>query len=181
MKKIKSLLVVCVVLAIVFGIGTFINASAADIPITSEQIDQIRSSCVSTKNTLNQLHASDALLRVNMGQIFESISTKLMGGFNGRVINNNLNASELVSASTAFNSVLDNFRADYIVYEEQLSSAIDIDCSKQPVSFYDSVAQARVKRTKVHDDVVELNKYIDSYSIAVTKIEDQYFALKAGQ
>jgi hypothetical protein len=179
MNKIKLLIASSVVFAVIISVGTVMRASAQDSPITSDQIEQIRSNCVSIKNTLNQIHASDGLLRVNMGQIFESISTKLMGGFNSRVINNNLNASELVLSSSSFSSALDNFRADYIAYEEQISASINIDCLKQPVSFYDAVALARVKRTNVYNDVVSLNKYLDAYGLAIAKLEDQYFAVKA--
>jgi len=96
--------------------------------ISDSQIKLIKTNCVSTKDTLNRIHASDALLRVNMGQIYESISTKLMDGFNGRVVGNNLNGINLISISSEYGQTLDKFRADYINYEEKMSTAMSIDC-----------------------------------------------------
>lgn len=131
--------------------------------MTDAQISRIRSNCVSAKNTLNQLHASDALLRVNRGQIYESMTTKLMSRFNSRVDVNNLNSKDLVSVTNAYGGTLGNFRIDYQSYEEQLSTALKIDCTKEPVAFYDAVASARTKRSQVHDDVVALHQFISDY------------------
>ena len=176
MKKIKSVLVFSILFATIILAGGVARVSAEETPLTAEQIEQIRSNCVQTKNTLNRLHASDALLRVTMGQIYESISVKLMVGFNARVANNNLNASELVATASTFNSTLDIFRTDYIAYEEQLARAIAVDCTKQPVSFYDAVASARLRRSTVRQDVVSLNSYLDIYGTAVDKLKIQNFS-----
>ena len=109
--------------------------SADDGAISDRQIQLIKDNCLSTKNTLTQLHSSDALLRVNMGQSYESVSTKLMVRFNNRLANNNITNENLLSVTNSFALVLDTFRLDYISYEEQLTIAIGIDCQKQPVSF----------------------------------------------
>lgn len=148
----------------VFSVVNLVNAQGAT--ITDAQMTRIRSNCISAKNTLNQLHASDALLRVNRGQIYESMTTKLMSRFNSRVESNHLDASKLVSVTQSYGSALTQFRTDYQSYEEQLSNALSIDCTKEPIAFYDSVASARTKRSRVHSDVVILHQYIDDYSSA---------------
>lgn len=164
----------------VFGGVSFLSVSAQDPTINSQQIDRIISNCTLTKNTLNQLHASDALLRVNRGQIYESLSTKLMDGFNDRVANNNLNNSSLTSAYTSYNSALNNFRSDYKTYEEHLATAIGVNCLKQPVSFYDAVSSARTGRSKVHDDILKLNQFVDQYKSAVVQFENDYLTSPIG-
>ncbi len=182
MKLTKKSVFVCLALVIGASFLIFNNAKADDSSaLTTEQIEKIKNSCLVTKNTLNQLHASDALLRVNRGQLYEALATKLMDGFNGRVSNNNLNNSGLVSVTNSYETALNAFRNDYIEYEEQLSAAIDIDCSKQPVEFYDSVASARTKRNKVHDDIVNLHNYIDKYSEAVKQFEENYKTIAGGE
>lgn len=175
MKTHKRLLFVVLTLAIILS-GMSLISVAAENTMTNQQIDRILTNCVSTKNTLNQLHASDALLRVNRGQIYESMSTKLMNGFNGRVSNNNFDNSNLVSISTSYDMALNTFRLDYKTYEEHLASAIGIDCSKQPVSFYDAVALARSERSRVHDDILKLNQYVDEYKAAVVQFEKDFLA-----
>ena len=180
MKFSKKLLIISLAFTIILSGLTFLKVNAQDETISTQQIEQIKSECVLTKNTLNQLHASDALLRVNRGQIYEAMQTKLMDGFNGRIANNNLDNTKLTAVTDSYESALDTFRSDYISYEEQLSSAIDIDCSKQPVAFYDAVASARTKRTKVHEDVLKLNEYIDQYQAAVEQFEKDYQVVADG-
>jgi hypothetical protein len=167
-------LVVCLLLAVILGSMSLLKVSAQNTTITDQQIERIRTNCVSAKNTLNQLHSSDALLRVNRGQIYESMSTKLMERFNGRVAKSNFNNTSLVSVTTDYGLMLDTFRSDYITYEEKLSSAIDIDCLKQPVAFYDAISVARIERNQVHADVLKLNQYIDQYQLAVDQFEKIY-------
>lgn len=130
------------------------------------QIARIRTSCVSAKNTLNQLHASDALLRVNRGQNYESMSTKLMSRFNNRVDSNRLDALALTSITQDYQTTLTEFRVNYKSYEVQLSATLKIDCSQEPVKFYDGVVAARVMRSQVHSDVVKLHQYINDYLVA---------------
>ena len=169
MKISKMSLTVCLLLTAILGGMSVALVSADDNMMTDQQIVRIRDNCLSAKNTLNQLHASDALLRVNRGQIYESMSTKLMSGFNGRVSSNRHDNSGLVSIKNGYDLKLNTFRSDYKTYEEHLSAAINIDCKKQPVAFYDAVATARNERVSVHDDIVRLNQYIDEYQLAVSQ------------
>lgn len=174
MKMSKKLLSGCLVIAAVISGLTLISASAESVPMTGSQIDQIRNNCDSTKSTLNQLHASDALMRVNRGQTFESMATKLMDRFNSRLSSNNYNNAALVSVTNNYDTMLDTFRSDYKTYEEQLSATLNIDCSNQPEAFYNAVASARTKRNQVHTDVVKLNQLIDQYQTAVNQFEKDY-------
>jgi len=174
MKISKKILVGCLALAVALSSVVFLHASALSTLMTSRQIQQIRDNCVTAKNTLNQLHASDALLRVNIGQTYESISTKMMEKFNKRASNNNYNNDSLVSVTNAYGQTLDVFRSDYIAYEEHLSTALSINCQDQPVSFFDAVALARAERNQVHTDVVRLNQYLDKYQTALNQFEKDY-------
>ncbi len=173
MTKNRRIITVIIVLALVLLALPFNTASAED-NMSDTQIEKIRNNCMSIKNTLNQLHSSDALLRVNRGQIYESILTKLMTRFDGRLASNNLNNSALTSVTTSYTMSLDGFRSDYKNYEEQLALAISIDCTKQPVSFYDAVASARIKRNILHADVVRLNQGVDQYQTAVGQFKKDY-------
>lgn len=170
----------CVISVIALCGVLLLNVSAQDASITDQQVQQIRDNCLSAKNTLNQLHVSDALLRVNMGQVYESVGTKLMDGFNNRVSSNKYSDVDLISATKNYRLMLDAFRADYQTYEEQLSTTIKIDCSKEPVSFYDAVLWARIKRNQVGTDVKNLNQYIEQYQLAVSQFEKDFQAKSSG-
>jgi len=174
MKIYKKSLFAILVFVTILSVLSLMKVSAQDTPLNNQQIDQIYGNCTAAKNTLNQLHSSDALLRVNIGQIYESISTKLMDKFNGRLAKNSFDNVGFNSIFVSYNSALDIFRSDYKTYEEQLNSAINIDCEKQPILFYDAVVLARTDRIKVHDDIVMLNKFVDQYQTAVLQFEKDY-------
>ncbi len=141
------------------------SASAED--LTPDQASRVKANCVSIKNSLSQLHASDALLRVNRGQVYESMATKLMDTFNDRLAGNRLDNKAMTTVTANYRSALTTFRTDYIAYEQKLSEAIRIDCTAQPNTFHAALEQARTLRTKVHDDVVRLHRVIDDYRSSV--------------
>jgi len=166
MMRVLSTLATVAALTVLFGL-TAQTAHAQSTALTAEQIDRIRSNCTSIKSTLNQLHASDALLRVNRGQVYESMASKLMDPFNSRLSNNRLDAKATSAVTASYRTALDSFRDDYKAYEEELSSAIRTDCVDEPEQFYNSIEQARANRAKVHENVTKLHRYIDDYRSAV--------------
>jgi len=141
-------------------------AAAAD-DLTPEQAERIKTNCVTIKSSLSQLHASDALLRVNRGQVYESMASKLMETFNGRLSSNRLDNRAMVAVTTNYRNTLTTFRTDYIAYEKKLSEAIRIDCTTQPYTFHAALQEARTLRGAVHDDVSELHLLIDDYRSSV--------------
>ncbi len=165
----RSLLVVIASFLTIGALVSFANipsASAED--LTPEQTAKIKQNCVAIKNTLSQLHASDALLRVNRGQVYESVASKLMETFNDRLSSNHLDNRAMVTVTASYRSALTTFRTDYIAYEQKLSEAINTDCSRQPNTFHTKVQEARKLRITVHDDVEKLHHLIDDYRSSVS-------------
>lgn len=163
MKKVVKLIMIGAVASFVFTAILFGTTHAQSATLSDAQISRIRSSCVNVENTLTQLHASDALLRVNRGQIYESMSTKLMLRFNDRASSNHYDISDLLSVTQNYGAALTTFRTDYVTYEQQLATAIATNCTKQPQAFYDAISLARTLRSQVHADVSKLNEYISDY------------------
>lgn len=166
MKRAISTLIVIAGFTVLFGFAAQ-TAHAQSTQLSPQQVEHIRSNCTTAKSTLTQLHASDALLRVNRGQIYESMASKLMDPFNSRLNNNRLDSKATTVVSTSYRSALDTFRVDYKNYEEKLSKAIRIDCSNNPETFFYTVEEARALRNKVHEDVGKLHLLIDDYRVAV--------------
>lgn len=159
----QRLIIFGLIATAITSVALLTSVSAENGVVTDAQINRIKSNCLSAKNTLNQLHASDALLRVNRGQIYLSMTTKLMTRFNTRAESNGVTAKDLITVTNNYNNAVNTFTADYKSYEEQLSLALRIDCTKEPVTFYDAVASARTKRTQVHSGVIVLHQLIDEY------------------
>lgn len=154
--------------------GTHVAAQTAEAPLmTEEHIERIRNNCVKAQSTLGRLHASDALLRVNRGQLYESMSTKLMTPLNSRIALNSLDSLRLPAIASRYDQQLTNFRQTYQQYEESMSKTLKINCKNQPVAFYDSVDETRTKRELTHQSALELHKIIQEY-----KAEFDVFAQK---
>lgn len=162
----KRFLIITATLATaLFGVAA-LDASAVSeesVPMTEAHIARIRSNCVEAQSVLFQLHASDAGLRVNRGQLYESISTKLMIPLNSRMILNRIDTTNLLSIATQYEQQLAAFRTQYQTYEEKMSSTLAMDCINQPVAFYDSVTDTRKQRQLTHSKTLELHKSIDKY------------------
>lgn len=157
--------------------GSLFVASAARAqlePLSEAHTQRIIRSCTAAKASLERLHRTDALLRVNRGQLYESISTKLMARFNGRVALNRLDGSTLVTITTAFEKALQSFRQNYQIYDEALSSALRIDCNTKPEAFYYATLEARDKRTRVNQDVQVLHASIREYQSAFDQFSQSY-------
>lgn len=164
MKRYSILPLIFSVIALVsFSMSTLAHADDTSIPMTQAHIDRIRTNCTQAQSSLFQLHATDALLRVNRGEVYESISTKLMEPFNSRATLNSLDATLLVADATLYDAQLTTFRNDYQQYEQALSKLLNMDCKNQPVEFYDGVTDARNKRSIVHLDTVNLQTTIQTY------------------
>lgn len=161
------LTIVAGIFAVMFAGLFLVNQASAQDELSTEQVQRIQANCQTIKSTLNQLHVSDALLRVNRGQFYESLAGKLMDRFNSRLGNNGISTTQFVALTSSYRAALNTFRSDYQAYEQQLSRAINIDCTKRAADFHSAVANAREKRSKVHDDVLKLNQYIVDYKIAV--------------
>ncbi|MDN5275433.1 MAG: exported protein of unknown function [Candidatus Saccharibacteria bacterium] len=142
--------------------------------LSDDQLQYIRANCLPIKNTLKQLHATDALLRVNRGQQYESMTTKLMERLGTRLVANGLTVAPLSDGLTEYNKTLAKFRTTYQSYEEQLASTLRIDCTKQPASFFQAIESARTKRTAVHDAVLDLHKAIDTYRAAFNAFRESF-------
>ncbi len=171
----KRFLALVVILSTGFATVAIVNIADAETnPITEAHISRIRDNCFEAQATLNQLHSSDALLRVNRGQLFEYISTKLMAPFNSRVALSRLDGANLISIAKNYEDQLEIFRTNYQLYEEGMSRTMKINCKNQPVAFYDAVTDTRAKRKKVHDSVLELQKIIQNY-----KAEFELFSQEA--
>ena len=159
-RLVSTVLVLTIVSAAVF-IG--VRQASAQTTLTDAQREAIRTNCVSIKNTLNQLKVSDALLRVNRGQVYESMRSKLMDRFNGRLESKSLDNRGVVVVTGSYASTLEAFRVNYVTYERQLATTLRIDCSEDPDSFRAALQLAREKRTVVHEDVKRLHQLIDDY------------------
>ncbi len=158
-------------LAIVLSVFFAFQVNAARI-LTEKQIKAISTSCKSAQVELNKIHNSDALIRTNLGRHYESVLGDLMTPFNYRVSINDLDNSKLLDNSRKYEATLKDFRVTYIDYEKTIRKTMDMDCSKSPIEFYQSLEDVRSKRKELKKEVDSLSKYIKLYRKEVQKIKE---------
>lgn len=161
MKRLVLFLFMAGLLTGIVAVGVDVNAQ--ETRMTEAHIERIKANCVEAQTQLSRIHTNDALLRVNRGQLYERLLTKIMSPFNSRIALNNLNGSSLVQISASYEQQLMTFRTDYQQYEEAMAATLKINCVNQPVAFYDSVTDVRTKRSKVHDSTLQLQQSIEDY------------------
>ncbi len=145
--------------------GPIVRAEDQSLVLDDAQIEKIRTNCLDVQSTLERVHASDALARVNLGQRYENISTKLMAPLNSRIAFNRLDNVELTKTTIEFNTELDNFRSLYQQYEQTMLRAIQMKCRDQPVSFYDTITLSRDHRSAVHESVLKMGGLLKQYGL----------------
>lgn len=157
-------LLIIVSTAVACAVFLTVTARSLDVsPLSESHKERIVANCTSAKSSLQQLHRSDASLRVNRGQLYEFISTKLMARLNSRLVLNRLDASDLVAAAARYEQSLSYFRTTYQTYEEQLSALLRIDCQRQPEAFYYRALDVRQKRQAVAEVTSEIERYVVEY------------------
>ena len=150
---------------------------ALDYFVTEEHKQRIAQNCVAAQATLYQLHASDALLRVNRGKLYENISTKLMAQLNSRIALNKHEGLKLSATTLEYDRQVDIFRSDYRLYEEAMTKTLDSKCADDPVAFYNDIQSTREKRQRLHEDTETLTALLNTYK---TEFEDFSTKLEGG-
>lgn len=172
----KRLLIVCAV----FLAFTGPVARAEDFLLTDEHIALIRANCVSVQSALQRIHASDGLMRVNLGQRYETIATRLMAPMNSRIALNRLDNVAMTQTTADFNGVIRQFSANYQQYEQTTLKAIEMNCVDQPVAFYDTITLARSHRAAVHDSVTTLSALLKQYGTQYEAFKTQVLSTNGG-
>ena len=164
MKSVKYCLVAIVALT---AIITPMSVMAQDSIMTDAHITRIKSNCKGALGIIATIHANDAPTYINRNQTYFSIGDKMMARLTSRLSINRFDASELVRITSNYDKALQEFRSAYKQYDDTMAEVLRMDCTKQPVSFYDLVADARERRAIVNESVKELKKLIDEYQKTV--------------
>lgn len=133
--------------------------------LSQSQIELLSRYCTQASGHLERLHSADALLRVNLGQRYENISTKLMAPLNSRIALAGNDGLDLAKTAVDFNDKLTDFRSSYLDYDNQIEQTLKMNCRDEPVEFYSRLESARDKRAVVDKDVQEMSRLIEQYRL----------------
>lgn len=153
MRKAAIVAMIAVLLSDIF-------ASRAVLAMPEEGI--VRDNCLVAQSTLSQIEKADAVARINRGHDYNEVLS-LMFAMNARLAANQIVAPELTAITAEFSQGFDNFRSHYDVYDDTMSSAINVKCTAQPVEFYAQLERARTARAVLRVDVDNLNSNVKNY------------------
>jgi len=142
--------------------------------ITPEKIARIRARCIENQATLNRLHQTDAFLRNDRGNLYRTISDKLMVPLNRRLAANRLDGGPLLTITSDYNAQYRKFYSAYIEYDNALSKVLEIDCDREPVAFYNALLDAREKREALSVINLAIKDLIRQYGTAFTDLKTNY-------
>jgi len=150
------------------------NAAEA-IELTPEKTAVIKANCVSSQVTLQQIKYSDAASRVNRGQSYERLMSRLILPMNSRAAANGFSSSaaNLASITTRYQQALSSFKKHYEDYDDALSATLRTKCQTKPADFYKNLVEARKQRASLSGDVSELAQLTENYHQAVVKLRSE--------
>jgi len=167
---------ILVIVALVFGATFFafgMKASAAT-TITPEKVARIRMRCVENQAVLNRLQTTDVFLRNDRGNLYRTISDKLMVPLNRRIAANSLDAGPLLKITSDYNEEYSRFFDAYVVYDNSLSKLRSINCDREPVAFYNALLDTRDKRAKLAASNQAIRELIRQYGLAFTNFKTEF-------
>lgn len=167
-------LLVLLAFAIIGGLFLLPKNATAATTITPEMVSRIRSRCVENQAALNRLHQTDAFLRTERGNLYRTISDKLMVPLNRRLASNQLDGGALLTIAADYNSQYNKFYNAYIDYDNALSRVLDIDCTQQPVAFYNALLDAREKRNELSKINLTIRDLVRKYGKEFTEFRSEY-------
>jgi hypothetical protein len=142
--------------------------------VSPEVVERIKLHCVENQATLNRLHQTDAFLRNNRGNLYRTISDKLMVPLNRRLASNQLDGGALLTIASNYKTEYDTFYRTYIEYDNALADVLKIDCKKEPVAFYTQLTEAREKRLKLSESNQRLKDFVREYGVVFTDLKAAY-------
>ena len=147
-------------------------AQTADTTANSELTKTLSRNCSSVRVAIKNIHTNDALTRVNVGQRYNSISTKLVARLNGRLAVNKLDSSKLVNITNDFESARLKFNSNYNDYDTTMTELDHANCSEDVAGYYQKLVAAREARNRLSENVKTLNDLLIKYRAEVQVVRD---------
>ena len=161
------------------GLFVVFNQSANAVNVIDpDKIEKIKNHCTENQATLNQLHQTDAFRRINRGELYRTIGDKLMVPLNRRLAASQLDAGSLLTITADYNNEYRVFFNAYIQYDNAMTKLLSVDCSKEPVTFYNALVEAREKRGVLSKSNQTLQDFIRTYGTEFATFKADYEANK---
>lgn len=166
---------ILIVSLLTLGALFVVSSQSVDaVTINPEKIEKIKDHCAENQTPLNRLHQTDAFLRTNRGELYRTVSDKLMVPLNRRLASNQQDAGSLLTITADYNKEYRTFFNAYIQYDNSMTELLAVDCNKEPVSFYNALLDAREKREILSKSNQAILEYIRAYGAEFTEFKTNF-------
>lgn len=172
----RAALMCAVILAIIAS--PFVRAEGE--MLNEAQIASVRSGCADALQTMLHVQRVEAVTRVNRGHEYEGV-LRLFAALNSRAALNKLDVAALVTTTSQIQSKFAVFQKHYIEYANRMDEALEINCKRTPVMFYDKLTLVREARSAIAADIKEIDALLDEYEAGVELLKQHVSADKGGE
>lgn len=144
----------------------------ANTDLTTEQMNAIKKNCAIIKDNLKSIQYEDSRVRVHLGRYYDTVQSNFITPLNIALIGNNISNINLIENQTNFVTARSKFASDYIAYQKSLEELVSLDCTIEPVKFYNKLVSVREKRAKVANDTTKLRELTEKQVNLVTKLKE---------
>ena len=127
--------------------------------------------CFHFKLKLSKVHERDGVMRVSLGQAYDSLSSKLITKLNTKIASQNLDGGKLLAHAAAFQKEHAAFIDSYKTYEFAMNHLLKSDCRTQSQQFYLELKTVQSMRQEVHQRVGKLQRIANDYYVAFEAFE----------
>jgi hypothetical protein len=138
--------------------------------LSASRLSAIQQRCTVLQTSLDQLQRRDLVARTNRGREYENVNRQAEALIQ-RLHNNNLTSSTLDTPLADFKTTIANFRDAYVRYDDSMTALRQIDCSRHPSDFAQSLEQARVLRAAVGVEVTKGEKSLGQFRAALVALK----------
>ncbi|HSE60960.1 MAG TPA: hypothetical protein VLA88_01540 [Candidatus Saccharimonadales bacterium] len=130
----------------------------------------IQEHCTVLQTSLDQVQRRDLVARTNRGREYESTLAQLTA-FNQRLQNNGRPVKTLDDTLNNFKTMVDDFRTNYIAYDNSMNDLRQIDCRNHPADFALALQRTAILRAQVGAEVTKGEEYLGVYRQTVVEMQ----------
>lgn len=141
--------------------------------VKQDDLDQkVSFDCTILRDNLKTIHENDGVTRVNIGQNYESLLTKLMIPLNTKLTQELYDNSELVGITSKYNDALNEFKDDYKTYEDKFKLFLRKDCNQgETTAYYKGLQEVKKLRIKTFESNQKLRDLVNDYYSNFKKVK----------
>lgn len=158
------------VFVVVFGVQAAVTAQAS-VNLSDDKLEAIRTRCSSSQFALQQIEKRDAVSRINRGRDYDQMLRQI-SAFNSRFAYNKVNMPDLVQITSDLQNAVDEFRSSYDAYDNDIASALKVNCKQDPSQYYGFIVQARTDRAAIGEKVRSINDLMAKYRAAIVTYQE---------